>query len=128
MIFFHRWLEKPSKLQWVNFKFDNFSEYQNVISDSTPSRKRHYDALRTKIDMWLTAKLSDFRLLGNNKEVSFFWSRLAFTENNFVYLTTDNFFGLAVRKKQFLISRNTGFKVLYLVKNKIDKIFLRYKI
>ena len=32
-------------------KFDNFSEFQNVISDAHHS---HYDALRTKIDMWLT--------------------------------------------------------------------------
>ena len=37
-------------------KFDNFSELQNVISDSLPSpppvtHDRHYDALRAKIDM-----------------------------------------------------------------------------
>ena len=39
-------------------KFDNFSEFQNVISDRppspaspSPSHKRHYNALRTKIDM-----------------------------------------------------------------------------
>ena len=31
-------------------KFDNFSEFQNVISDS-PTPWRHYDTLRTKIDM-----------------------------------------------------------------------------
>ena len=55
-------------------KFDNFSEFQNFISDGTPTsthptrqrhydalqtkihptRQRHYDALQTKIDMWLT--------------------------------------------------------------------------
>ena len=34
-------------------KFDNFSEFHNVINDSSPSPERHYDALRTKIDMWL---------------------------------------------------------------------------
>ena len=36
MIFFHRWLDKykKSKLQYIKFqiKFDNFSEFQNVIS------------------------------------------------------------------------------------------------
>ena len=35
-------------------KFDNISEFQNVISDSPSQPQRHYDALRTKIDMWLT--------------------------------------------------------------------------
>ena len=36
-------------------KFDNFSEFQNVISDSLPPPpQRPYDALRTKIDMRLT--------------------------------------------------------------------------
>ena len=33
------------------FKFDNFSEFKNVISDSLSAPKRHYDALRTKIDI-----------------------------------------------------------------------------
>ena len=33
------------------FKFDNFSEFQNLISGSPPAHQRHYDALRTKIDM-----------------------------------------------------------------------------
>ena len=44
-------------------KFDNFSEFQNVISDSSPplplprpQPQRYYDALRTKIDMWLSTK------------------------------------------------------------------------
>ena len=37
-------------------KFDNFSEFRNVISDSTPNPQRHYGALRTKIDMWLTPR------------------------------------------------------------------------
>ena len=41
-------------------KFDNFSEFKNVISDSLSSPKRHYDALRTKIDMWLTLKNTYF--------------------------------------------------------------------
>ena len=35
-------------------KFDNFSELQNVITDNPPTSQRHYHALRTKIDMWLT--------------------------------------------------------------------------
>ena len=42
-------------------KFDDFSEFQNVISDNpqppqppTFLPQRHFDALRTKIDMWLT--------------------------------------------------------------------------
>ena len=43
---------------WWTLKFDNLSHFQNVIrNDSPPSkRKRHYNALRTKIDMWLTPK------------------------------------------------------------------------
>ena len=32
-------------------KFDNFSEFQNVISDGLLTLKRHHDALSTKIDM-----------------------------------------------------------------------------
>ena len=32
-------------------KFDKISEFQNIISDRPPNRQRHYDALRTKIDM-----------------------------------------------------------------------------
>ena len=36
-------------------KFDNFSHFQNVISNNPPlTRERHYDVLRTKIDMLLT--------------------------------------------------------------------------
>ena len=38
-------------------KFDNFSEFQNVISDSILPPfppQRHYDALLTRIDIWLT--------------------------------------------------------------------------
>ena len=38
-------------------KFDNFSEFQNVIGAAplSPSHSlRHYDALRMKIDMWCT--------------------------------------------------------------------------
>ena len=37
-------------------KFDNFSELQNVISDSSPLPipQCHCDTLRTKIDMWFT--------------------------------------------------------------------------
>ena len=38
---------------WV-LKLDNFPEFQNVISDSSP--QRHYDALPTKTNMWLTPK------------------------------------------------------------------------
>ena len=40
-------------------KFENFSEFQNVIIDKPmlpTTRERHYDALRTKIDMWLTQR------------------------------------------------------------------------
>ena len=37
----------------VHDNFNNFSEFQNDISDSPPTshHQRHYDALRTKIDM-----------------------------------------------------------------------------
>ena len=39
----------------MNLKFDDFSEFQNVINDSspppTPTLQRHYDALRTEIDI-----------------------------------------------------------------------------
>ena len=35
-------------------KFNNFPEFQNVISNSPSlTHERHYDALGTKIDMWL---------------------------------------------------------------------------
>ena len=36
MIFFHRWLDKYNriKLQDINFQFDNYSEFQNAISDT----------------------------------------------------------------------------------------------
>ena len=34
-------------------KFDNFTDFPNVISDRPPTPERHYDALRTKINMWL---------------------------------------------------------------------------
>ena len=37
-------------------KFDNFLEFQNVISDSSPTPQRHCDALRTKIYMWLAPR------------------------------------------------------------------------
>ena len=40
-------------ISWA-LKFDNFSEFQNMISDSLPTHERHYDVLSTKIDMWLT--------------------------------------------------------------------------
>ena len=45
-----------SKRQFMNFEIYNFSHFQNVISNDSPTRRRHYDALRTKIDMWLTPK------------------------------------------------------------------------
>ena len=32
-------------------KFGNFSHFQNVISNNPPTWERHYEALRTKIDM-----------------------------------------------------------------------------
>ena len=38
----------------LTLKFENFSEFQNVIIDKPmlpTTRERHYDALRTKIDM-----------------------------------------------------------------------------
>ena len=38
-------------------KFDNFSKFQNFISDSPSTFQRHYDTSRTKIDMRLTPKL-----------------------------------------------------------------------
>ena len=34
-----------------------FSEFQNVISDSPHNYLHHYDALRRKINMWLTSYL-----------------------------------------------------------------------
>ena len=30
---------------------NNISDFQNVISDSLPTPQRHYDALRTKINL-----------------------------------------------------------------------------
>ena len=38
MIFFNKWLDKYKKikLQYMNFKIDKFSDFQNVISDSRP--------------------------------------------------------------------------------------------
>ena len=36
----------------------NLSEFQSVINDSPPTRERHYGALHTRFDMWLTPKLS----------------------------------------------------------------------
>ena len=53
----HRWAvarhlnEFCSKRQFMNFEIYNFSHFQNVISNDSPTRRRHYDALRTKIDM-----------------------------------------------------------------------------
>ena len=41
---------------WWTLKFDNFSYFQNVISNNPNTRERHYGALRTNIDMWLTPK------------------------------------------------------------------------
>ena len=34
-------------------KFDNFSHFQNVISNNTSTCERHYDALRMEINMWI---------------------------------------------------------------------------
>ena len=59
------------------FKFDNFSEFQNVISDTLPlTRERCYDSLHTKIDMWLTPK----KLLdsGSKKEFFYYYFRICF--------------------------------------------------
>ena len=52
MIFFHRQLNnyKRTKLQYMNNNFKT-----SLVIAVHP--KRHYDALRTKIDMWLTPKL-----------------------------------------------------------------------
>ena len=36
-------------------KFGNFPEFQNVIVIAPPTPQCHYDAVRTKIDMWLTS-------------------------------------------------------------------------
>ena len=33
-----------------------FLNFETLSVIATPTRKRHYDALRTKIDMWLTPK------------------------------------------------------------------------
>ena len=58
-------------------KFDNFSEFQNVISDSpppppTPIPQRHYDVLRTKIVKWLTPKYFCWNLFKDDTVVSDF--------------------------------------------------------
>ena len=62
MIFFHRWLNKYA-IHWQFMTIHelwnliNFSEFLNVIRDSAPpisTLVRHYDTLRTKIDIWLT--------------------------------------------------------------------------
>ena len=44
---------------YVIYINNNISEFQNVISDSLPTPQRHYDALRTKINLWLTHKMTD---------------------------------------------------------------------
>ena len=60
MIFSHRWfIRKANYNTWI-LKFDNFSEFQNVIFDSPPNLERHYEALHTIIDMWLTPNCTDF--------------------------------------------------------------------
>ena len=51
-----------SKFNIWTFKFNNFSELQisSVISDSplpATTRERHYDALHTNINMWLTPNI-----------------------------------------------------------------------
>ena len=38
-------------------KFNNFSHFQNVISNNSPTRERYYDALSTKTDMSITPNL-----------------------------------------------------------------------
>ena len=47
MIFFHR----EANYSTLNINFDNFPEFQSVISDSPSTRERHYHVLCTKIDM-----------------------------------------------------------------------------
>ena len=44
-------------------RFDNFSEFQNIISDGLfpPTPQGHYDVLRTKISMWLAPKALLFK-------------------------------------------------------------------
>ena len=60
MIFFSSMIKQVQNSLTVHdnswtLEFDNFFDFQNVISDSPPfTPERHYDALRTKIDMWLT--------------------------------------------------------------------------
>ena len=42
-------------------KFNNFSHFQNVISNNSPTRERYYDALSTKTDMSITPNLIQTR-------------------------------------------------------------------
>ena len=46
---------REGNFNYCSFKFDNFSQFQNVISDSTPpltpNRERHHYSLLTKVDM-----------------------------------------------------------------------------
>ena len=47
--------------KWQFEKFDNFSEFGNVIRQPSPlppliTREGHYDELHTRIDMWLNPK------------------------------------------------------------------------
>ena len=58
VIFFHRWLDEYNRNKlhktWT-FKFDKFSEFQNVTSDGPSfTWESRCDTLCTKIDMWLT--------------------------------------------------------------------------
>ena len=39
----------------MNFEIRSIFEFQNVIKDSAITPKRHYDARRTKIDMWVNS-------------------------------------------------------------------------
>ena len=72
---------------WSTLKFDNLSHFQNVIrNDSPPSkRKRHYDALRTKIDMWLNPKTSGILRIASGIFNRTFYSEAIFKTQLYTY-------------------------------------------
>ena len=47
------------KRQFMTFEIWNFSLFENVINNNSPTRQCHSDSLRTKIGIWLTAYEKD---------------------------------------------------------------------
>ena len=66
-IFFHQWLSQlwciDNSWQSVNLIFMSFKAL--LVIPFPPSPERYYDALRTKIDMWLSPKLTNMIVQNN---------------------------------------------------------------